>query len=343
LRHYNNNDSCTMTRFRTSLAALLAAIAFSAPASAANPAQAANPAMQAGEHQAVVNGVRLWYKVAGPTAAKSKPGAPPLLFLHGGPGYNSYSFEAQAGHALEGELTMIYLDQRGSGRSERPWTGAYSIAAMVEDIEALRKQLGVPKLALLGHSFGGGLALEYAAAYPQHVAKLVLVSAASSIPAACAARVAFLERRYPADLAKARAAAAERKETPDDCFFAFNSAPDEIRDRVNDETMFPDMKRVAEQRAVDAASGLRNTGELGGALWNNGFLSYRFNRYERLNMPVLVLAGSEDYAIGLPAQRALGKSLPKAQVVEYPGAGHFPYLDAPQRFTADVLTFIKAN
>jgi proline iminopeptidase len=287
--------------------------------------------------------VRLWYKVAGPAAAKSKQGTPPLLFLHGGPGYNSYSFEAQAGRALEGELTMIYLDQRGSGRSERPWTGAYSIAVMVEDLEALRKQLGVPKLALMGHSFGGALALEYAAAYPQHVAKLVLVSAASSIPAACAARVAFLERRYPADLAKARAAAAEREETPDDCFFAFNSAPDEIRDRVNDETMFPDMKRVAAQRAVDAASGLRNTGELGGALWNNGFLSYRFTRFDRLTMPVLVMAGEEDHAIGLPAQRALQKQLPQAKLVEYAGAGHFPYLDAPQRFTADVLNFIKAN
>jgi proline iminopeptidase len=193
----------------------------------------------------------------------------------------------------------------------------------------------------MGHSFGGSLALEYAAAYPQHVAKLVLVSAASSIPDACAARVAFLAKRYAAELDKARAAARERKETPDDCFFAFNSVPDDIRERVNDETMFPDMKRVEEQRAVDAKSGLRNTGELGGALWNNGFLSYRFTHPERLTMPVLVLAGSEDHAIGLPAQRALAKQLPKATLVEYPDAGHFPYLDAPQRFTRDVVDFLR--
>jgi proline iminopeptidase len=169
----------------------------------------------------------------------------------------------------------------------------------------------------------------------------VLVSAASSIPDACAARVAFLAQRYPADLAKARAAAAERKETPDDCYYAFNSAPDDIRDRVNDETMFPDMTLVQAQKAVDAKSGLRNTGELGGALWNNGFLSYRFTRFERLTMPVLVVAGTEDFAIGLPAQRALASRLPKAQVLEYAGAGHFPYLDAPQRFTDDVVRFLK--
>ena len=317
-------------RFSTTLAA----IAFFTVASIA---QAGNPAMQAGEHQTVVNGVRLWYKVAGHGAGA------PLLFLHGGPGYNSYSFEAQAGKALEGKLRMIYLDQRGSGRSERPWTGAYSVPIMVEDIEALRKQLGVPKLALMGHSFGGALALEYAAAYPQHVDRLVLVSAASSIPDACAARVAFLAQRYPADLRKARAAAAERKETPDECYFAFNSVADDIRERVNDETMFPDMKRVAEQRDVDAKSGLRNTGELGGALWNSGFLSYRFTRFDRLSMPVLVMAGEDDYAIGLPAQRALARALPKAKLVEYAGVGHFPYLDLPQRFNNDVVGFLKSS
>lgn len=320
-------------RFATTLATLLTALACLSTAQAASSSNAM--AMQPGEHQAVVNDVRLWYKVAGQASGT------PLLFLHGGPGYNSYSFEVQGGKALEGKLRMIYLDQRGSGRSERPWTGAYTMPAMVEDIEALRKQLGVPKLALMGHSFGGALALEYAAAYPQHVARLVLVSAASSIPDACAARVAFLDKRYPSELAKARAAAVERKETPDECFFAFNSVPDDIRERVNDETMFPDMKKVEEQRAVDAKSGLRNTGELGGALWNGGFLSYRFARFERLTMPVLVLAGEEDYAIGLPAQRALAKALPKARLVEYAGAGHFPYLDVPQRFAQDVVGFLR--
>jgi proline iminopeptidase len=333
LRNYNNKADQEIMRFSTTLAAIVVAAAF---LPAASVARAGNTAMQAGEHQTVVNGVRLWYKVAGQGAGT------PLLFLHGGPGYNSYSFEAQAGKALEGKLRMIYLDQRGSGRSERPWTGAYSMPIMVEDIEALRKQLGVPKLALMGHSFGGALALEYAAAYPRHVDRLVLVSAASSIPDACAARVAFLAQRYPADLQKARAAAAERKETPDECYFAFNSVADDIRERVNDETMFPDMKRVAEQREVDAKSGLRNTGELGGALWNSGFLSYRFTRFDRLTMPVLVMAGEEDYAIGLPAQRALAKALPKAKLVEYAGAGHFPYLDLSQRFNNDVVGFLKS-
>jgi proline iminopeptidase len=292
--------------------------------------------MQPGEHQVVVGDVRLWYKVAGHGAK----GAPPLLFLHGGPGYNSYSFEAQAGAALEQKLQVIYLDQRGSGRSERPWRGEYSIAALVDDIEALRRTLGVDKLALMGHSFGGTLALEYAARYPGHVAKMVLVSAASDIPAACAARVEYIARHYGDRLDKARADAKARNETPDTCFYAFNTVGPDLHQRVNDEVMFPDLSVGKRQDAIDAQSGLRNTGELGNALFGGGLTSYRFAHPERVTMPVLVMAGAEDYAIGLPAQRALGQALPRARVVEYPGAGHFLYLDTPERFTRDVTDFL---
>jgi proline iminopeptidase len=311
--------------------AALAAAILCASAHAANTG-----AMQPGEHQVVLGDIRLWYKVAGHGAK----GAPPLLFLHGGPGYNSYSFEAQAGPALEKKLQVIYLDQRGSGRSERPWRGEYSIAALVDDIEALRKTLGVDKLALMGHSFGGTLALEYAAAYPQHVSKVVLVSAAADIPAACTARVEYIARHYPDRLEKARAEAKARNETPDTCFYAFNSVGPDLHQRVNDEVMFPDMLIGKRQDAIDAKSGLRNTGELGNALFGGGFTQYRFAHPERLTMPVLVLAGAADYAIGLPAQRALGRALPHARVVEYAGAGHFLYLDTPERFTRDVTDFL---
>ena len=311
--------------------AALAAAVLCASAHAADTS-----AMQPGEHQVVVGDVRLWYKVAGHGAK----GAPPLLFLHGGPGYNSYSFEAQAGAALEQKLQVIYLDQRGSGRSERPWRGEYSIAALVDDIEALRQTLGVDKLALMGHSFGGTLALEYAARYPAHVAKMVLVSAASDIPAACAARVEYIARHYGDRLDRARADAKARNETPDTCFYAFNTVGPDLHQRVNDEVMFPDMSVGKRQDAIDAQSGLRNTGELGNALFGGGFTSYRFAHPERVTMPVLVLAGAEDYAIGLPAQRALGQALPRARVVEYPGAGHFLYLDTPGRFTRDVTDFL---
>ncbi len=62
---------------------------------------------------------RLWYRVAG---NQTSP-LPPVVFLHGGRGYNSYSFSMLEGPRLEGALRMVYFDQRGSGHSERPTTG----------------------------------------------------------------------------------------------------------------------------------------------------------------------------------------------------------------------------
>ena len=293
--------------------------------------------LRAGEHHIVVDGVRLWYRVAGSGAAD----APPLVFLHGGPGYNSHSFAVLAGPALERALRVVYFDQRGSGRSERPWTREYSMDRLVEDVEALRRALGVPRIALLGHSFGGSLALEYAAKYPQHVARMLLVGPAADIPAACAARVAYLAQHHADALARARADTAGRNGEPrGDCELAFNTVNGDEGQRVNNEVMFPDLRLAQEQDSVDAASGLRNTGELSQALWGAGFLTYRFAAHDRIRMPVLILAGGQDYAIGLPSQRALAKSLPSARITEYERAGHFLYRDEPARFTREVVEFL---
>jgi proline iminopeptidase len=90
-----------------------------------------------GIHEATVNGVRLWYRVAG----NRRSSLPPLVFLHGGPGYNSYSFAALEGPRLEKDLRVVYLDQRGSGYSERPASRDYAMATLVNDVEGLRHVL----------------------------------------------------------------------------------------------------------------------------------------------------------------------------------------------------------
>lgn len=309
---------------------------------AARPAAAhatapASP-MADGAHDAVVHGVRLWYRVAG------APGGTPVLFLHGGPGYNSHSFATLAGPALERGLRMIYLDQRGSGRSERPWTRQYALDTLVADLEALRAHLGVPQLALVGHSFGGTLALEYAARHPERVARMVLVAPASDIAAACAARVARLETAHPAALARARADTAGRGGTPRDaCDLAFNTLSGAEHARFNDAVMFPDSLVARRMADVDSASGLRNTGELSQALFGGGLLGYRFAGHARVTMPVLVVTGGHDAAIGMPAQEALARTLPAVRLSVYERAGHFVYLDEPARFTREVTAFLAAR
>src|SRR5690349_15243202 len=144
------------------------------------------------EHNEFLNGVRLYFRLAGQTDGT------PVIFLHGGPGYSSYTFAQSAGKRLEAKLSMVYLDQRGSGCSERPWwTDAYSLPIIVQDVEALREKLKAGKVSLIGHSFGGTVGLEYAKQYPEHVAKLVLVDAAIDAPSISELWQKQIESRYP--------------------------------------------------------------------------------------------------------------------------------------------------
>lgn len=126
--------------------------------------------LQDGVHYLEINGILRWCKVAGITH-----NTVPLIIVHGGPGGNHYVFERTLGLRLEGNMTVVYYEQRGCGRSEAPQDdGAYSINTLVEDLEELRKQLNVEKVNLLGYSFGGQLCLEYALKYLKKVAKMVL-------------------------------------------------------------------------------------------------------------------------------------------------------------------------
>jgi proline iminopeptidase len=319
---------------------LIAATAFALACDArvALAQAASSAALATGEHDVVVNGVRLWYRVAGAAA----PGAPPVVFLHGGPGYNSYSFAQIEGPLLEKQLRMIYLDQRGSGRSERPWTRDYRMSTLVEDVDALRRSLGVNQLALIGHSFGGMLALEYASAHPEHVSKLILVDILYDAPLQCRFRAQSLAQLRPE--AYARVA----KDTVDsagvrrsDCELEFRALRGADREDFCNEMMFPDSGRRKLQDSLDRASGLRNTGELSNAQFNAGLLTYRFTGFARLTMPVLVVVGGQDRAVGGAPMRDLATRVPHGRLLELPKGGHFPYLEEPDAFARAVTEFLS--
>lgn len=309
---------------RPLLFALAALVLLACPAAARAGAEAP---LAPGAHHAVVNDVRLWYRVAG------REEGTPVVFLHGGPGQGSQTFAGYAGPALEQRLRMVYLDQRGSGRSERPWDDAYSLGLLVDDLERLRQAWGVERISLVGHSFGTILALEYAAAHPERVERVVLAAAAPDLPAAMDLQCRRLERLEPETYVRAVAARPEGSRARCNPFVA---------DRAFiDGAMFPD---PATQRLVeesDAADGLRNTGQIGRALFGEGgLMEYRFDRHERLTMPVLVIAGLADFQTVVEPQRDLVRALPDARIVEYPGRGHFMFVEEPERFAAELAAFL---
>ena len=122
-------------------------------------------------------GSRIAYSVYEPTAGVPVK-AEPILFVHGGPGVRALDTD----HAFYGQFARdgfrVYLfDQAGSGLSDRlNHVADYSVERFIADIEAIRQQIGADRLILIGHSWGGTLIAHYAAAHPDHVAKLVFHS-----------------------------------------------------------------------------------------------------------------------------------------------------------------------
>lgn len=286
-----------------------------------------------GEHQAVVNGVRLWYRVAGLS------GGVPVVFLHGGPGQGSQSFASIAGPALERSSRMVYLDQRGSGRSERPWNDAYSIALLVEDLEALRRAWGTQKIALVGHSVGSIIAMEYGGKYPERVERMVLAAAGPDLTEAFNRMCDRVAKADPAAFARAKAALEPGSRRRCNMWGKGVFGPGGMQRFVND-NMFPMPATEKLINEADRANGLRNTGELSSALITQGILDYRFMHAERLTMPVLVIASRRDLQAAIEPQRELVKRLPNGRLSEWKDAGHFMFAEDPKRFAREVSAFL---
>ncbi|PFJ14212.1 alpha/beta hydrolase [Bacillus cereus] len=97
-----------------------------------------------------------------------------VLYLHGGPGESCYDFSFHQGERLKNSLYVIMIDQRGVCRSEGITEDeAFGLNDLIEDCEELRKVLQIEKWSVIGHSFGGYLALLYALIYPNAIEKII--------------------------------------------------------------------------------------------------------------------------------------------------------------------------
>ncbi|MBA3526771.1 MAG: alpha/beta hydrolase [Pseudomonadota bacterium] len=308
-----------MTRFGLLLFALLALV--SSPAAAQT-----GPPLGAGEHNVVINGVRLWYRVAG------QPQGTPVVFLHGGPGQGSEPFARFAGPGLERANRMIYLDQRGSGRSEKHWKKEYSLDLMVDDLEKLRRHWNAERIALIGHSFGTVLALEYAGKYPERVSHLILTGAVVDLPAAVDVHCDRLQKLDPKLYAEALANVREGSSHRCNTSVAGR--------QFIDGAMYPDPAIMKLVNDAGSADGMKNTGEIFTALAKQGFMEYRLKHADRLTMPVLVIGGSRDFQAVVEPLQAFVAKLPAARLMEYEGRGHYMFVEEPDRFARDVSAFL---
>ncbi len=136
-------------------------------------------ALTAREGTIPFKGYQTWYRIVG---ADEKPGKLPLLLLHGGPGAAHDYLEPLAEIAGTGRRVIFY-DQLGCSRSSIPESKPemWTVDLYVEEVDAVRRALGLDRIHLLGQSWGGMLAMEYALTRPEGLASVTIASSPASM------------------------------------------------------------------------------------------------------------------------------------------------------------------
>ena len=255
----------------------------------------------------------------------------PLICLPGG-AMRASAYLGDLG-GLASHRRLILLDLRGTGGSSVPADPAtYRVDRQVADVEALRAHLGLAQVDLLAHSAAGDLALLYAAAHPQRVSTLALITARAR-----ALGVDFT-------VAHRREAAALRTSEP--WYAGARAGFDRIWDGTATDADFDagtpffygrwDAAAQAhaalevEQANEEASEIYASDGAFGPPVDLTG-----------LEAPVLVFAGELDGGPRPHVAAEVAKLLPTSELVVQPGAGHYPWLDDPGFFTRTVTAFLR--
>ncbi|GAA0884410.1 alpha/beta fold hydrolase [Sphingobacterium siyangense subsp. cladoniae] len=261
--------------------------------------------------------------------AKSAGNGPVCIFVHGGPGAWSKSFEEMGGRGLEKRLRMVYLDQRGCGRSEVSTSGNYSLDRMVEDIEAIRHALGVERIYLLAHSFGGVIAVNYAKKYPDHLFGLILANSTLDLNSSLEDQIEYVNQLIHSNF---------KVTARDSILTTFSLARRALSAKDLSYKMLSDDKKTVDKLDHIDESPDR-TYDFGKHVWDYKIYCEDFRpETKEIKVPVLVIAGKKDYAIGVNHYRTF--QFPHQRTVLIEG-GHVLYYEQNKAFVDAIFSFIK--
>lgn len=279
-----------------------------------------------------VNGTELYFDVEG--AALVPDGSamrerPAVLLLHGGPGFDHAYFKPSPA-ALIDAAQLVYLDQRGQGRSGRVPVESYSIEQMADDAAAFCRTLGIERPAVLGHSFGGFVALHLALRHPDVAGSLILIDTAASSADMAGAMERLEEQHGP----EARAAA--------EPVFGGDVSEETVAEfeRLVAPAYVHDPEKVGPVLEILGRSSF-NTEVAAHYFANRAALYDVRDRLGEIRVPTLVMVGGKDWLIPPGASQVVAEGIEGAELVVIPEAGHFPLHERPEAYADAVRRFLS--
>ncbi|UYZ65135.1 proline iminopeptidase-family hydrolase [Hymenobacter weizhouensis] len=258
-----------------------------------------------------------------------------LLLLHGGPANSHEYFENFPAYLTKEGVEIYFYDQLGSYHSDQPKdTTIWNISRFVDEVEQVRQGLGLEQFYLLGHSWGGLLALEYAAKYPAQLKGLIISNMGYSAPIYNKYRFGLY-----ADIVRSQAAAAGRRVPAADSLVGQRLYPlitKEVRDEFFRQHMLrldkepePSVRNFAHINQKDRIPMFRSL-----AVWD--FTA----RLPLIQVSTLLLGAQHDF-VPPSSYSFMQKQMPRSQVYICPAGSHFAMWDDPQHYFPTLLKFLK--
>ncbi len=278
------------------------------------------------EGLAEVNGAVHYFKIIGE--------GEPLVVLHGGPGLSHEYFLPHL-ESLADEYQLIFYDQRASGRSPKDVPPeSVNTENYIKDLEGIREHFGLDKVSLIGHSWGGLLALHYALAYPERTQRLIIVDSAP--PNAELDDVNFKcreARRSEEDLKKIQeimGSEAFRKLEPEAVKNYFQTSE---KVKFFNPDLMSNMKLSLDREKIEKLMWV-------GQLMNPHLADYDIvEDLSSITCPLLIIHGDYD-TIPVESARLIHKQVKGSKLVILKDCGHFPFIEAPGIFTREVKAFL---
>src|SRR5664279_6279579 len=287
------------------------------------------------------NGVMIYYQAFGK--------GDPLLIVHGGPGA-SHDYFLPYLLPLARTNRLIFIDERGSGRSQKiENVSDYTVENMVEDVEAVRKELNLGRISLLGHSYGGVLAQAYALKYQENLSHLILCSTFHSTSKMNEVFKNILAKMTPE--LRTRIEKMERQGL-------FSHGKDFEKNRYTAEYMtaawgegyFPYLYQNHPDPNYDPVANGNTAWDLYREMWGShgefvvdgNLASAEYaGRLPGIKVPTLITVGDHDESDPSIA-REMHALIPGSKLVVLPASGHMTFVDQPGMFVKAVDEFLNS-
>lgn len=283
-----------------------------------------------------ISGTRIFFDIEGMGYVPDGPimrQKPVCIILHGGPGGDHTSYKPVLS-PLADIMQLVYIDNRGSGLSARGPQSTYTLENNVADIEALRQYLGLDKIVLFGHSYGGKVAMTYAAKYTQNLQALLLLTTSPSYK--------YVEKAK--EIVEERGTEEQKKMAEILWEGAFTS-----NEQLNDyyRIMGPlysvsQAKNPVPKKESDHAQARANRSY---EALNEGFKGFLrdfdiIDELPTITVPTLVMGGRHDWVTPVEASLKIAKYIPDNELVIFENSSHSVIKDEYDHFISTVKNFV---